>query len=169
MIASLVILATSFANAQSLNSDKSLVNFSIKNMKVRTVKGTFTGMKGEIRFDENDLDKASFKVSVDAATVNTDNKKRDDHLRNEDFFHVEEYPQISFESTSIELTSSGFNTKGLLTMHGVTREVKIPFSFSDNQFVGTLDVNRFDYKIGEDTGTTSVAETATLEIIAVAD
>ncbi len=168
MIASLVILAASFANAQSLNSDKSLVNFSIKNMKVRTVEGTFTGMKGEIRFDENDLDKSSFKVSVDAATVNTDNKKRDDHLRNADFFHVEEYPQISFESTSIELTSNGFSTKGMLTMHGVTREVEIPFTFSDNQFVGTLDVNRFDYKIGEDTGTTSVDETATLEIIAVA-
>jgi len=60
-------------------------------MKIRTVKGSFAGMKGEIRFDEKDLANSSFKVNIDAATVNTENEKRDDHLRNEDFFDVEVY------------------------------------------------------------------------------
>lgn len=167
MILSLVLLTISFANAQTLDSEKSVVNFSIKNMKVRIVKGTFTGIKGEIRFDETDLANSSLRVSIDAATVNTENEKRDDHLRNEDFFHVEEYPVISFESHSIQKTDGGFITSGKLSMHGVTREVEIPFTYSNNQFVGTLEVNRFDYKIGEGTSTTSVDEMASLEIIAV--
>ena len=136
-------------------------------MKVRTVKGAFTGMKGEIRFDETDLVNSSFKVSIDAATVNTENEKRDDHLRNEDFFHVDEYPVISFESHSIQKTDNGFITLGKLSMHGVSRDVEISFTYINGQFVGALEVNRFDYTIGEGTGTTSVDEMASLEIIAV--
>ena len=52
-------------------------------------------------------------------------------------------------------------------MHGVSKEVTFPFTFSENQFRGTVEVNRFDYKIGEETSTTSVDEIASLEIIAV--
>lgn len=167
LVVSLVILTISFAHAQTIDSEKSVVNFSIENMKVRTVKGTFTGVKGEISFDETHLANSSFKVSIDAATVNTENEKRDDHLRNEDFFHVEAYPVISFESHSIQKTDSGFITSGKLSMHGVSREVEIPFTYINSQFVGALEVNRFDYKIGEGTSTTSVDEMASLEIIAV--
>ncbi len=169
LVVAMIFMTISFTKAQSLNSENSIVNFSIKNMKVRTVEGSFAGMKGEIRFDESDLVNSSFKVSIDAASVNTGNKKRDDHLRNEDFFHVEKYPLITYESSSIQRTNEGFLTTGTLSMHGVSKEVTFPFTFSDNQFRGTLDVNRFDYKIGEGTGTTSVDETASLEIIAVLD
>jgi len=167
LIVSLAFLVMGFGNAQTIDSDKSVVNFSILNMKVRTVEGTFTGMKGEISFDETDLANSSFKVSIEATTVNTENEKRDDHLRNEDFFHVEEYPMISFESSSIKNTSEGFMTTGMLSMHGVSKEVAFPFTFIENQFRGTLEINRFDYKIGEGTSTSSVDETASLEIIAV--
>jgi polyisoprenoid-binding protein YceI len=55
----------------------------------------------------------------------------------------------------------------MLSMHGVSKEVTFPFTFSENQFRGTVEVNRFDYKIGEETSTTSVDEIASLEIIAV--
>ncbi len=167
MIVSLAFMVIGFGNAQTIDSDRSVVNFSIQNMKVRTVEGTFTGMKGEISFDKTDLTNSNFKVTVDAATVNTENEKRDDHLRNEDFFHVEEYPVISFESSSIKNTSEGFITAGILSMHGVSKEVAFPFTFSENQFRGTVEVNRFDYKIGEGTSTFSVDEIASLEIIAV--
>jgi polyisoprenoid-binding protein YceI len=166
-IIGLAIVGISTVYAQTINSGKSIVNFSIKNMKVRTVEGTFIGMKGEIRFDETNLANSGFKVTIDAATVNTENEKRDDHLRNEDFFHVEEYPVISFESSSIKNTSEGFITTGMLSMHGVSNEVAFPFTYSENQFRGILDVNRFDYKIGEGTSITSVDEIASLEIIAV--
>jgi len=167
LIVSLAFMAFGLGNAQTIDSGKSSVNFSIENMKIRTVTGTFTGMKGEIRFDETDLANSNFMVTIETASINTENKKRDDHLRNEDFFHVEEYPLISFESSSILRTSSGFLTSGMLNMHGISREVEIPFTYSTNQFVGILEVNRFDYKIGEGTNTTSVDETARLEIIVV--
>jgi polyisoprenoid-binding protein YceI len=167
MLIGLAILATTLSNAQTLNSEQSVVNFSIKNMKIRTVKGTFTGMKGEVHFDESDLAGSGFKVSVDAASVNTGNKKRDEHLRDEDFFHVEAYPIVSFESTSIQKTNSGFITRGNLNMHGVSKEVEIPFTYSKNQFKGRLELNRFHYKIGEETGTTAAGESVRLEIVAI--
>jgi polyisoprenoid-binding protein YceI len=169
LILSMALIAMSAVNAQTLSSEKSLVKFSIKNMQTRTVKGSFTGMKGEIQFDENDLANSSFKVTIDATTVDTENEKRDDHLRNADFFHVEEYPQITFESKSIQKTPDGYVTKGNLTMHGVSKEVEIPFTFDNKQFSGILEVNRFDYKIGEGTKRMMVDETARLEIIAVTD
>jgi len=149
------------------DSEQSVVNFKIKNMKVRTITGIFTGMKGEVRFDPSIPDSSYFNVSIDAASVNTESNRRDNHLRNEDFFHVEKFPLISFESTSIQPASEGFTATGILTMRGVRKEVKIPFAYNNNRFTGTLDINRFEYKIGEGTGTAAVDETARLEIIAV--
>ena len=163
----MALVGMSVMNAQTLDSEKSLVKFSIKNMQTRTVNGSFTGMKGEIFFDEKDLANSSFKVTVDAATVNTEDEKRDDHLRNEDFFHVEEYPVIRFESSGLVKTSDGYLTKGTLSMHGVSKEVEISFAYENGKFSGTLEVNRFDYKIGEGTKPMMVDETVSLEIIAV--
>lgn len=163
----LAILAITMTNAQNIDIEKSVVKFQIKNMKVRTVEGTFSGMKGDIRFDENDLANATFSVSIDAASVNTENEKRDDHLRNEDYFHVEEYPLITFESSVISAASEGYTAKGILSMHGISKEIEIPFTYSESQFTGSLELNRFDYKIAEDTKTSMVDETVNMEIIAV--
>jgi len=125
------------------------------------------GMKGDIKFDDADLASSSFNVCVDAATVNTDNNARDKHLRNEDFFHVEKYPDICFASTSISQKGSSFVTNGQLTMHGVTKNVSIPFTYSNGTFKGNLKVNRDDYKVGESTGAFMVSKEIELEIIAV--
>lgn len=163
----LALLAAGLLNGQNINSEKSVVNFKIRNMKIRTVTGIFTGMKGEVRFDPDDPAVSYFKVSIDAASVNTESRRRDDHLRNEDFFHVEKYPLISFESTSIQPDSAGFTTTGVLFMRGVSKEVSIPFAYNNNRFTGTLDINRFEYKIGEGTGRAAVDEIASLEIVAV--
>jgi len=165
----LFLMASGLAGAQTLISEQSIVKFSIKNLKVRTVEGTFTGMAGEIRFVEDDPANAAFLVSVDAASVNTENKRRDDHLRSEDFFDVEKYPAIRFESDTIQKTTEGFTTRGRLSLHGVTREVEIPFTFDDNQFKGHLEINRLDYKVGEGTGTFTAGEIASLEILVVVE
>ena len=163
LIASLLV--GFIANAQTIDSNNSVVNFGISNMKWKTVEGTFSGMKGTIDFDENNLQNSSFNVCIDAATVNTKNEKRDAHLKNEDFFDVEKYPEICFTSSSIEKSSEGYLTKGTLTMHGVSKPVEINFTYTDNTFVGELTINRFDYKVGEGTNTFMVGEEATLEII----
>lgn len=96
-----LLFTITIANAQTINSKKSIVKFSIRNMKLNTVNGTFTGMKGNVVFDENNLENSSFDVSIPTETVNTENKKRDAHLKNADFFYVEKYPEIQFVSTTI--------------------------------------------------------------------
>lgn len=169
LVLSFVLALSGWISAQSVNTQKSIVNFEIGNMKVRTVEGTFGGMKGELVFDVDALGDSYFRVCIDASSVNTENEKRDDHLRNEDFFHVENYPEICFISASISKADEGFVTKGSLEMHGVIREVEIPFTFKDNTFVGKLRVNRFDYNVGEDIKTGMVSEEAMLEIICVVE
>jgi len=158
------------ASAQlAIVSDKSEVTFEVSNFKFRTVKGKFTGMTGEINFDKSDLLVCDFNVCIDASSLDTENKKRDDHLKNEDFFYVEKYPTICFESMSISKTDAGFSTKGELTMHGYTREVEIPFSFDGTTFKGQLTVNRLDFKVGESVGGFMVGKKVELEIFCVVE
>lgn len=167
LMAAVVVFFAMSLQAQTINTQKSAANFTVKNMKWIEVEGNFTGMKGDIKFDEADLANSSFNVCVDAASVNTDNNARDKHLRNEDFFDVEKYTDICFASTSISKTSKGYTTKGQLTMHGVTKDVEIPFTYSNGTFTGDLKISRYDYKVGESTGTFMVSEDVNLQIIAV--
>lgn len=152
-------------NAQTLSTENSVVNFKIGNMKIRTVKGSFQGLKGAIHFDPTDLATASFEVCLDVATVNTGNKKRDDHLLKEDFFSEADYPLICFKSIKVEKIAEAYQTKGNLTIRGITKEVTLPFVFDGKTFRGTLEVSRYDYGVGMDTGTFMVAENVELEII----
>lgn len=160
-----LLFATIMANAQAINSAKSMVKFSIDNMKVNTVNGTFSGMKGAIVFNENDLENSSFNVSVDAKTVNTENEKRDTHLKNEDFFNVDIYPEIRFLSTSIIKTPKGYKTTGNLTLHGVTKPIEIILTYQNKTFKGQLTINRLDYKLGESTNSFMVGKETEIEII----
>lgn len=160
-------LCFSFIQAQTINTDKSEVKFKITGGGIFTVKGNFTGMKGDFNFSETDVANSSFDICIDAKTLNTKNEKRDNHLHSADFFEVDKYPTICFTSTSVSKTNEGYKTTGDLTIHGVTKTVEIPFSFKKNTFEGEIEINRFDYKIGEDFGTIRVGETATVTIICV--
>ncbi len=152
-------------NAQTINTENSVVNFKIGNMKIRTVKGNFQGLKGAVNFDPTDLAAASFDVCLDVATVNTGNKKRDAHLLKEDFFFEAEYPQICFYSTTVKKIGDAFQAKGGLVIRGIAKEVVLPFTFDGKTFRGTLEISRYAYGVGMDTGTFMVAENVELEII----
>ncbi|WP_191860639.1 YceI family protein [Hanstruepera ponticola] len=156
---------TSFVNAQTINTDKSEVKFKISGGGIFTVKGTFTGMKGDFNFNSSDVSGSSFDICIDSKTINTKNDKRDEHLRSADFFDVEKYETICYKSNTVTKTSDGYKTTGDLTIHGVTKTVTIPFTFKNNTFEGELEINRFDYNIGEDYGTFRVGETAEVTII----
>ncbi|MEL6865777.1 MAG: YceI family protein [Bacteroidota bacterium] len=166
----LLLFALPFlSHGQTINTAESKVTFKVSNMAFRTVDGSFTGMNGTVDFTTADLSNSNFEVCVDANTVNTDNKKRDDHLRKDDFFHVEKYPTICFQSQEIKQSDTGFTTKGALTMHGVSKEVEIPFTFENNQFTGQLTVDRLDYKVGEGTGGFMVGKEIEITIICVVE
>ncbi|MFT6150534.1 MAG: polyisoprenoid-binding protein YceI [Saprospiraceae bacterium] len=156
---------------QKISETKSSVSFTIGNMRINTAEGTFTGMKGEVDFDEKNLKTSSFGVTIDAATVKTDSEKRDNHLKNEDFFDVKKYPTITFKSSAVVRSKKEgyYIAKGKLTMHGVTKDVKIPFTYGNKTFKGRLKVKRLDYGVGADTGTFMVSDEAVINITCVTE
>ena len=164
LILSLGFVHVSFA--QSIDSEASKVTFEISNMGFNTVEGTFSGMSGIVQFDTEDLANSRFDVCIKAESVNTGNDTRDRHLRKENFFHVEQHPSICFQSSSISQNADGFLAKGTLSMRGVSKEVSIPFSYSNNTFTGTLSLERGDYDVGPKGGM-MVGKTVELEIICV--
>ena len=165
VLALIFITNLSSLQAQTINTDKSEVKFHITGGGIFKVKGTFTGMQGDFNFKADDLENGNFNICIDAASVNTKNKKRDAHLVNEDFFDIDKYPTICFESTSVSKSEMGFTTKGNLTLHGVTKEIDIPFEFKNNTFTGSIVVDRFDYDLGKDFGTMRVGTEAKITII----
>ena len=92
-------------NAQKYSpiDKESKIEFSIKNFGINT-KGSFSGLKGDILFDDKNPSSSSFNVSVDASTIDTDNNMRDSHLKKEEYFNVEKYPAITFTSSKITKT-----------------------------------------------------------------
>jgi len=164
LLIALFFATIAYVTGQTINNEKSVVDFKISEFGIKTVRGTFGGMKGEIHFDTASLSSSYFDVCIDASTVCTGIKRRDEHLKNKDFFEVEKYPVICFKSDQIIKTSDGYITNGKLTMHGVTREIAIPFRYAQDTFKGTLTLKRLDYKIGENTGTFLVNDEVTLSI-----
>ena len=120
-----------------------------------------------ISFSPDDLTSSVFDVSIDASSINTGNNKRDEHLRKKDYFDINRYPQICIKSTEIMKTASGYKLIRVLTINGIVNEVEIPFSYSKNQFSGNFKLNRFHYKIGEDTGSFLVGQEISISIICV--
>lgn len=101
----------------------STVGFQIRHMMVSKVSGSFGKVKGGIDVDGTDPTTAKLEVEIDAASINTGNDKRDDHLRNPDFFDVAKFPKLTYVSKKVEKTDAGLKVTGDLTMHGVTKEV----------------------------------------------
>src|SRR5690606_41757519 len=88
-------------------------------------------------------------------------------FRSDNFFAVETYATICFKSVSVSKTNNGYSTTGELSIHGVTKTVTIPFTFKNNTFIGTIEIPRLEYKIGEDYGSFRVGKTASVTITCV--
>jgi polyisoprenoid-binding protein YceI len=101
----------------------SKVGFAVKHMGIATVRGEFTEFQGTLEIGE-DLSSAKAYGTVKAASVDTNEDQRDGHLRSADFFDVEQYPELKFESTGVEqLDEDTFRITGKLTIHGVTNDI----------------------------------------------
>ncbi|MEO8474158.1 MAG: YceI family protein [Chryseolinea sp.] len=111
--------------------------------------GEFTGLKGNIVFDEKNLAASKFDMTIDPATINTGNGMKNTHAKGAGWFDVEKYPTIAFASSAITKTASGYEAKGTLDIHGIKKEITMPFTFSNNTFASTFDVNRKDFSLDD--------------------
>lgn len=93
------------------------------------VKGRFTSWRGTILYDPENPANSSITAIIETSSLDTGWPNRDRHLRTSDFFDVERYPTIRFQSTRLRRAGSGWMVEGPLTMHGVTRHMEIPFQF----------------------------------------
>ncbi len=115
----------------TIDTTHSHVMFKIKHLAISTVTGRFDTFKGEFSFDPENFEKAGGWVTIETASINTDVDDRDKHLRSEDFFHVEKYPTMRFESTAVErVDDKHFKLIGNLEMHGVTKPVTLDVEYA---------------------------------------
>lgn len=127
VVFSMVAGAASAAEPTTWTIDKahSTVGFAVKHMMVSTVRGTFGAFSGTVVATGDDPTAAKVEVTIEAASIDTREANRDNHLRGADFFDVAKYPTITFTSKRVERTGSGLKVTGDLTLHGVTREVAL--------------------------------------------
>jgi polyisoprenoid-binding protein YceI len=104
----------------------SMMLFKVRHLGLSTVTGRFAKFTGTFQLDPATGQAGSASLKIETASVNTDNERRDGHLRSPDFFAADSFPQISFESTRIEKVSgSKYRMIGNLTMRGVTKPVTL--------------------------------------------
>lgn len=107
-----------------IDSAHSKVGFAVRHMMISTVRGTFANPADvEISFDPANLSAAKVKASIDAASVDTGETARDNHLRSADFFDAEKHPKITFVSTSVKGKGGDVEVTGDLTIRGVTKPI----------------------------------------------
>jgi polyisoprenoid-binding protein YceI len=152
--------------------------FVARHAMVTKVRGTFAEFDGSMHLDFVDPSRSSVEVKIEAATIDTGNAERDAHLRSNDFFAMDEYPEIVFSSTAIEaIDDDTYRVTGDLTMRGVTREVTFdsertgpvtdPWGNTRVGLGGALTVNRKDWGVSWnmalETGGVVVSDRVTLE------
>jgi len=98
-------------------------HFSIRHMMIANVRGEFTKISGTMVWDPENPAQSSIEASIDASSINTREAQRDAHLKSPDFFDVEKYPAIQFQSTQVRNHDGALEVTGNLTIHGVTRSV----------------------------------------------
>ena len=154
------IPANASATTWELDTAHSGVEFSVRHMMVSTVKGRFEKVKGTVELDDKDVTKSNVEVSIDLGSVNTNEPKRDGHLKSPDFFNVAKFPAATFKSTKVQKAGKNkLRVTGDLSLHGVTKPVvlevegptdafKTPFGTTVRGVHATGKIDRKDFEIG---------------------
>lgn len=169
IVASLLLVASAAGQLPATGVDfridrnHSTIDFSAPIMGLAKVTGKFTDFAVTIQFDEQDVSKSSVSAVIKTASIDTGIEDRDKHLRSADFFDAAKYPEITFQSTRIEKRGDAHVAHGAFSMHGVTKQIELPFritgrSVSDSEkeprkkllvmgFAAATRLNRQDYGI----------------------
>jgi len=183
MMLVLALLVSGMAVAQpttwKVDPAHSSITFSVDYMVLTEVRGNFKEFSAAMTSEGDEPEKSSVNVSIKTASVNTENEKRDAHLRSADFFDAGKYPEITFVSKSFEKGDGNrYTITGDLTMRGITKSVvldatymgqaKDPWGNTRGGFKGTTTINRYDfglkYNSKLETGGVLISENVTVTI-----
>ncbi len=114
----------------SVDPIHTVIGFSVVHLGVSKTRGKFTDFTGEATVDAKNPARSFVNFTIQAASIDTGMKARDDHLKSPDFFDAPKFPQITFKSTKIAKKGRSYQAIGPLTMHGVTRTITIPFTIT---------------------------------------
>lgn len=152
-----VITSSVFAQTWTLDNAHSSVKFSITHMVVSETEGNFKKFNAEVAATKADFSDLKVSFTIQTASINTDNEKRDEHLRAEDFFNAEKYPEINFTSSKVLIKGKDMTITGTLTMHGVSKTVtftgkyngtvKDPWGLQRAGFKLVTNIKRSDFNL----------------------
>jgi polyisoprenoid-binding protein YceI len=180
MLVSLLYVGSAIAvDTYKTDTSHTLVGFTVRHFMITKVRGKFNEFTGVIVYDENDITKSSMRGTIKVASIDTDDQKRDEHLRSPDFFDAATHPEITFSSKRVEKRHNGPVLIGDLSIRGTTKEVAIPFVITGKivdprgrtriGFEATLQINRKDYGVAYhrlmDNGGLVVGDTVDIELI----
>ena len=157
------------SNVKKWNSNAATakITFKVEGL-FGTVSGSLSGLKSTIEFNGNDLAASSILASVDPKSISTGISLRNNDLQKEKYLNSEKYPLISFKSNKIQKSGTGYKVIGDLTIKGVTKQIEIPFSFSEKEkegvFKGAFTIQRLDYNVGKPGGSIGSMVTIDLEV-----
>ena len=161
MLVSALVLMTSLSFGQidwKVDNAHSSVNFSVTHLVISTVSGSFKNFDAVVKSSDDTFKDAVIEFTADVKSINTDNEKRDAHLKSDDFFNADKFPQIKFKGKSFKKVSGNkYKLTGDFTMRDVTKTitldvvlngvVKDPWGNTKAGFKITGSVNRFDYNL----------------------
>jgi polyisoprenoid-binding protein YceI len=153
----------SAATKWSIDKVHSNVKFTVTHLVISEVEGYFKIFDGTLEHSKPDYSDAKINFTVDVNSINTDNENRDKHLKSDDFFNAEKFPQMKFESTSFTpLGNNKYKLNGNLTIRDVTKPITFDVTYGGTANMGTTvksgfkakgTINRFDYGLKWDKAT----------------
>ncbi len=180
LIAAFLIVAPFAAHAETLKVDvvHSSVTFKVRHF-FSNVNGKFGKFNVKLDFDAANLEKSKVEARIFVASVDTNNKKRDGHLQNADFFDAPKHPRLIFKSTAVKKTGDNtMDIMGDLTIRGITKSVVLKAAYNGSMknpqtqkthhgFTATLTINRHDFKVSYGKGIVGADVTISLDIAAI--
>jgi polyisoprenoid-binding protein YceI len=152
---------TATADDYVIDAVHSGVTFQISHMGLSWIHGRFNDFGGKFTIDSSDPAKSSFSLDIKPDSIDTNNSKRDDHLKAPDFFNVKQFPALKFNSTAVKPIEGGFEVTGDLTMHGETKPVtfslkggrsaEYPKGVQRTGYSTQLVIKRSDFGVGKPT------------------
>jgi polyisoprenoid-binding protein YceI len=175
-----LVSASALASDWDIDAAHTHVGFGVKHMMISTVHGSFKTFTGTVALNDGDVTQSKIHLEIDAASITTDNDKRDEHLRSPDFFDAAHFPKLVFDSTSIQktgpnaltvtgnLTIKTVTKPVVLTVTGLTGEAKDPWGGTHRGATATAKISRKDFGLTWnktlETGGALVGDDVTLEL-----